>query len=348
MWTVIGQDAAVAMLSRCLVEGRISHAYLFVGPAQVGKVATARQFAQALNCLDDAPPCGECRACRLIAEDKHPDVEMIGIGGVCDEPEHRDHGSDGSREIRICQVRRVERVLSRTPFEGRYRVVIVDPADALTTEAANAFLKTLEEPPPHVVLILAAEREEALPPTVRSRCRRVPFTAAPLTVVTRALEERWSVPPERAELLARLSRGRLGWALAALADERVLEAREFALDEAERLVEAGYAERFAAAGELAGRYPRDPAGVLTVLETWQEWWRDILLVAVGLPQQVTHLDQLDRLRRQASQYGIDGALRAQEALARVAGELEENANPMLALEVLMLELPGPAKAAPAA
>ncbi|MGB6836539.1 MAG: AAA family ATPase, partial [Dehalococcoidia bacterium] len=193
MWTVVGQEAAVSMLTRCLAEGRISHAYLFVGPAQVGKTTTARQFAQALNCLGDEPPCGECRACRLIAEGKHPDVETMGIGGVCDEPEHRDHRTDGSRDIRICQVRRMERVLSRTPYEGRCRVIIVDPADALTTEAANAFLKTLEEPPPNVVLILVAQREELLPSTVGSRCRRVPFRAAPVAAVARALEERWSV-----------------------------------------------------------------------------------------------------------------------------------------------------------
>jgi DNA polymerase-3 subunit delta' len=344
VWSVVGQDPAVAMLSRCLAEERVSHAYLFVGPAQVGKATTARRFAQALNCLGDAPPCGECRACRLIGEDKHPDVEVMGVGGVCDEAEHRDHRSDGSRDIRICQVRRVERVLSRTPFEGRYRVIIVDPADALTTEAANAFLKTLEEPPSHVVLILVAEREEALPPTVRSRCRRVPLAAAPVSVVARALGEQWSVPPERARLLARLSRGRLGWALGALVDEGVLEGMESALEEAERLAESGYAERFAAAAELAARYPRDPGGVLGILETWQQWWRDVLLLAVGRSEQVTHLDQLDRLRRQASQYGVEGSLQALEALARVAGELEENANATLALEVLMLELPGQLRA----
>src|SRR3989304_6089690 len=98
-------------------------------------------------------PCGRCRSCRLIAEDKHPDVEWVGVGGVCEESEHRDHSVDGSRDIRICQIRRLERVVSRTPFEARYRVIIVDPADALTAEACNAFLKTLEEPPPSAGLV---------------------------------------------------------------------------------------------------------------------------------------------------------------------------------------------------
>ena len=345
MWKVVGQDAAVAMLARCLAEDRISHAYLFVGPAQVGKATAARQFAQALNCLEDEPPCGECRACRLIAEGKHPDVETMGIGGVCEEPEHRDHRTDGSRDIRICQVRRMERILSRTPYEGRCRVIIVDPADALTTEAANAFLKTLEEPPPNVVLILVAQREEVLLPTVRSRCRRVPFRAAPVAAVARALEERWSVPPERAELLARLSRGRLGWALAALADEQLLAAHETALDEAQRLAEAGYAERLAVAGEMGSRWLRDREGVLRTLEAWQEWWRDVLLVSVRRPEQVTHVDQLDTLRRQAAQYEVGAVFQPLEAIARAARELEENASPVLALEVLMLDLPAPKAAA---
>lgn len=347
MWTVVGQEKAVGMLARTLAEGRVSHAYLFVGPDQVGKGVAARQLAQALNCVGESPPCGECRPCRLIAEDKHPDVEVVGIGGVCDEPEHRDHRADGSREIRICQVRRLERVVSRAAFEGRYRVIIVDPADALTTEAANAFLKTLEEPPPNVVLILVAEREELLPPTVRSRCRRVPFGAAPVAEVERALRERWGVPAKEAERLARLSRGRLGWALSVLADETVLEAREAALEEGQRLVAASRVERFARAFELAAGYGRDPRPVHALLEAWQEWWRDVVLVAVGKDERAVHVEELDRLRQQAAQYGVEASLGALEAVARTGRELEENASPLLAVETLMLELPGPREAAPA-
>src|SRR3972149_6107643 len=129
-WDIIGQERAVAVLRRAVEdEARLSHAYLFV---EAGGAVS--------------PPWGECRACRLIAEDKHPDVEWVIVGGVCEEPEHRDHSADSSRDIRICQVRRLERVVSRTTVDARYRVIIVDPADAMTVEAANAFLKTLEEP----------------------------------------------------------------------------------------------------------------------------------------------------------------------------------------------------------
>ena len=191
-WNIVGHEKAIDVLRRAVEdEQRLSHAYLFAGPEQVGRATTARRFAQALNCTGDGDrPCDECRACRLISEGKHPDVETLTIGGICDEPEHKDHSKDSSQDIRICQVRRLQHIVSRAPFEARIRVIVVDPADALTTEAANAFLKTLEEPPDHVVLILVTSREEALLETVRSRCRRIAFGGASRDAIETALRER--------------------------------------------------------------------------------------------------------------------------------------------------------------
>src|SRR3972149_3980317 len=155
-WDVIGQNRAIAVLRRAVEDpSRLSHAYLFAGPEHVGRATTARRFAQALNCTAGRErPWDTCRSCRLIGEDKHPDVEWGLVGGVCEESDPRDHSADGSRDIRICQVRRLGRVVSRTAVDARCRVVIVDPADTMTTEAANAFPKTLEEPPPAVALVL--------------------------------------------------------------------------------------------------------------------------------------------------------------------------------------------------
>jgi len=341
MWMIIGQERAVALLTQGLSQGRFSHAYLFAGPAQVGKATTALQFAQALNCRGEDPPCHRCRQCHLIEEGKHPDVEVITVGGLCDESDHKDHSADGSKDIRICQVRRLERVVSRAPFEGRYRVIIVDPADALNVEASNAFLKTLEEPPPSVVLILVTSREEALLPTVRSRCRRVPFSAMPVAQVADTLQKEWSVPPEDAQLLARLSGGRLGWAVTAWEDETVLPAREAALEDAYRLTTAGRDERFAYASQLASRFYHDRDGVMATLDLWQEWWRDLLLVGAGCADIVTHSDSLDRLGLLARKYSIGQVKSFLEAVARTRRYLLENINPLLALEVLMLDLPAP-------
>lgn len=337
-WTLVGQDAAVAVLKSAVANERVAHAYLFAGPKSVGKTVAALQFAQLLNCTGAEPPCGRCRACERIAGGQHPDVEMIGIGGMCDESEHK-HTPDDSRDIRICQVRRMQHVVSRAPYEARYRVIIIEPADALGREATAALLKTLEEPPPYVVIILITDREEMLLDTVRSRARRVAFGGAPAMLIERTLRTRWDVEPPRAAELARLSGGRLGWAVAALYDERMMQQREQALERAEALAAAPLAERFAFAGSLGGGYAKDRAGAQATLEMWQEWWRDILLIAAKREDRAVHRDRLDRLRVLASQCDVAGAVRALRAITDARQQLAENASPVLALEAMMLALP---------
>lgn len=338
-WTVVGQDRALDVLKRALDGERLAHAYLFAGPAHTGKTLTALQFAQALNCASDERPCGRCRSCEKIASGTHPDVEIVGIGGACNEAEHS-HSAADSRGIRICQVRRLQSVISRAPFEGRYRVQIIEPADALNAEAEVALLKTLEEPPPNVVLILITDQEDKLLETVRSRVRRLAFGGAPKEVIERTLRTRWEdVEPERAAELARLSGGRLGWAIIALHDEKMAEQRNEALASAEQMASASLAERFAFAGKLGGSYTKERALAQQTLGLWQEWWRDILLVAAGREDRAVHRDRLDRLRALASQCDVSAAVRALRAITDAREQLEENASPVLALEVMMLGMP---------
>src|SRR5579883_3145178 len=269
-WGLLGQDAEVAAL--------------------------ARRLAQALNCdalrplpPDGVAPCGDCRQCRQIEAGTHPDVTLVTLGGLCARSEH-DHSKDGSKDIRICQVRALEDRVSRSPFQGRWRVEIVDPADALNAVAADAFLKTLEEPPANVVLILVTAQDEALPETVRSRLRPVSLRPVPAERLERFLSERGSEPGVAA-LLGRLSRGCTGWALAAAANPALLEERARRLDAIAALSEAGLADRFAAAAQLAQRWSKDRAGVLAELDLWLEWWRDVALGAAGAERGILNVDQ---------------------------------------------------------
>jgi DNA polymerase-3 subunit delta' len=341
-WTLVGQDRVVDALSGAVAHGRVAHAYVFAGPAHVGKTMAALQFAQLLNCTGAEPPCGRCRSCERIAGGGHADVEIVSIGGLCKprpgDPPH-DHAKDNSRDIRICQVRRLEEVVSRAPYEGRCRVIIIEPADAMNETTQNALLKTLEEPPDGVVIILVTDREEMLLPTIRSRVRRIAFSGLTKSAIERALRTRWDVEPERAAELARLSRGRIGWAVLALHDERVIEQRRSALDAAQELASAPLNERFAFAGDLGGRYSRDRAAVQAVLEAWEEWWRDILLIAAGREKQAVHRERLDSLRPLAAQCDVPSAVRALRAIGDARRHLVENASPALALEVMMLALP---------
>ncbi len=338
-FTVAGQEHALGVLRGAVERGRLAHAYLFAGPAHTGKTLTALQFAQLLNCTGEEPPCGRCRQCEKIASGAHPDVEIVSIGGPCADDDHPDHAKDNSRGIRICQVRWLERVISRAPFEGRYRVQIIEPADALNREAEVALLKTLEEPPPQVVIILITDREEELLDTIRSRTRRVAFGGMPIAAVERALRTRWDVEPSRAAELARLSGGRLGWAVLALHDEGMLTQREEALAACEALAQAPLSERFAWAGTTGGRYARDRTGVQASLQLWQEWWRDILVIAAGREDRAVLRDRLDRLRALAAQCEVAAVARGLRAIGDAREQLDENASPVLALEVMLLALP---------
>jgi DNA polymerase-3 subunit delta' len=340
-WSVVGQDAAIRVLSGAVSSGRVAHAYLFAGPAHTGKTIAALQFAQALNCDGEQPPCGRCRPCDRIASMLHPDIEIVTVGGPCKPPpgESHEHSVDNSRDIRICQVRRISEIVSRAPYEGRWRVVIIEPADRMNAEAASALLKTLEEPPARVVIILITEREAMLLDTVRSRARRLAFGGLSRSAVEHALRERWSVAPQRAAQLARLSGGRLGWAVIALNDERMLEQQAEALASAEAMVSAPLAERFTLAGELGGGYTRDRARVHALLAAWQDWWRDLLLIAACRESQTVHQERLDTLRPLAAQCGVRDAVRVLRAISEARVHLDENASPVVALEAMMLELP---------
>jgi len=338
-WTLVGQDDVISLLSSAIANDRLAHAYLFTGPAHVGKTLAALQFAQALNCTGDDPPCGRCRQCERIASGAHPDVEIVGIGGLCEETEHSSHASDNSRDIRICQVRRLERISMNAPFEGRRRVWIIDPADAMREPASNALLKTLEEPPPNVIFALVTNREEMLLPTVRSRARRVAFQGVPRALIEQTLRTRWDAEPPLAAELAALSGGRIGWAIAVLRDESALPRHRELLDRAQTLAEAPLAERFAFAASLGGGYTKDRAGVQATLTAWQEWWRDVLLIAAGREQEAANRDRLDTLRPLAAQCGVAPAVRALRAITDARQHLDENASPVLALECMMLALP---------
>ncbi|MBN1887701.1 MAG: DNA polymerase III subunit delta' [Thermoflexales bacterium] len=325
-WPVVGHKWAVALLQNALETGRQAHAYLISGPAQIGRCTLALALARALNCTGDSAPCqlagsGVCRACRLIAAGTHPDVRVIVPEGA---------------SIKIDQVRELQHDLALSPVEGRFRVAIVDGMEKATAEASNALLKTLEEPPPYVVLVLVALEPELLLPTIVSRCQPVPLRPLALEEVKEALVSRWGVAEERAGQLAHLSGGRLGWAVVMAQDEGLLHKRAARLDELARLLDAKRVARFAYAEELAG----DNAAALETLDLLESWWRDVMLVAAGSRAPLVNVDRRAELEQQAARFGVERARQAIAALSRTAWQIRHNANARLAIETLLLDLPG--------
>jgi DNA polymerase III subunit delta' len=336
MWNLIGHDAALQALQRALTSERPPHAWLFTGPEGIGKLTAALEFAAALNCTSSPKPCGECHNCRATLSRNHPDVEVVAPGGICDEPEHRDHSD--SRDLRICQIRRLEKVLSLSAYSGGRRVAIVDSADTLHVEAANAFLKTLEEPPAGSVIILLAEREERLPDTVLSRCQKLAFRPVNREAILDTLIERGAEPDEAVAITA-ASRGKIGWALRALEDPSLLEERGEMLDEAVRLAHAGRLDRFSWAKEAEGRAPGLRERYLRELTLWEGWWRDVLLFGSGANEGAENTDREPQLRDEGKLYPASEIVTFLRTLGQTKEYLFANVDPQLALENLILDLP---------
>jgi DNA polymerase-3 subunit delta' len=320
MWQVVGHEWAVDLLKRALARERVTHAYLLTGQPQIGKRSLALNFAQALNCLDEEKPCGQCLACSKIARGSHPDVQLV-------------EGEKGT--LKIDQMRTLRHEAALSPLEGRWKVYIIRQMEQATAEASNCLLKTLEEPPAHVILLLTASQADALLPTIVSRCQVLNLRPLPTETVQASLQERWGVDADRAQLLARLSGGRLGWAVAASQDDAILNRRGKHLDEMMALQGQGRVERL----EYAQLLSRNSEAAPELLHLWLSWWRDLLLAAGGSSTGIVNIDREDALKSQAQRHSLDQVRGFVEALRSAVWRLEHNANTRLTLEVLMLSLP---------
>ena len=334
MWDVAGQDRAVSFLRRSLEAGTLSHAYLLVGAEHVGKMTLAQNLAQAVNCAEAEVPCGQCASCLRIAAGKHADVMLVELGAA-------DGSAESERRVKISveQIEQLQHSANLPPFEGRCKVFILDGAEALSIGAANRLLKTLEEPMANVLFILTAVNEGLLPETVVSRCQRIELRVMASGDIEAALVARWGVEPDRAALLSRISGGRLGWAVSAARDDALLRQRGEWLDELTELADLGFAERFAFAGRLASGFAQNREAVQERLDLWVGWWRDLLLVSADGAEGVTNVDRLPLLKGTAGDYSLAQIRAFIDSVLTAAEQLRLNANPSLALEVLMLNVP---------
>ncbi len=324
---ILGQERVLNYLKAALGRGRLAHAYLFLGPEGVGKESVARALAGALNCaapLEDGDACGVCPSCKRLTAGTHPDFQVIAPTSEGRTP-----------QIKIEQIREFRRVTNYPPVAGGWRVALVKPAEALNDAAANSLLKTLEEPPPQHLLILTAGVEADLFPTVVSRCQKLSFTPLPYPLITQELIRR-ELSPSQAALLAALSGGSLGRALA-MEPEELLRQRQQVLTDLKALSQGNTTTALDWAQGLA----KAPPETDTFIFLTQLWYRDLLLLSYGASERLlAHQDRLADLAAEASQNRQKVWLAKLAALNAAQRHLRANLNPELTLDLLGFRLQG--------
>jgi DNA polymerase-3 subunit gamma/tau len=339
---MVGQDHVVRPLANAVKSGRIAHAYLFSGARGVGKTTVARLLAMAINCRAglDQPPCGECDSCREIIEGHAVDVFEI----------------DGASNRGINEIRDLRETIKYLPSRSRYKVYIIDEVHMLTKEAFNALLKTLEEPPEHVVFIFATTEAHKVLPTILSRCQRYDFKRIKLEDIVARLEqiavwEDIKIGPMALRLLARESEGGLRDALS-LFDQVLAFSGNEVTDEgvAEAL---GLIDRTMIAGLVKALLTSDAGTALELLDQAYnfghdskdfaaqvlDYFRSLVVVKVTRePEKILDLldAELSEIRTIAAQASLETLNFHFNAWLEVQGRLHRATQPRLILEALII------------
>ncbi|MDX1763491.1 MAG: DNA polymerase III subunit delta' [bacterium] len=323
---IIGQDRAVEVIRRELANERIPQAYLFCGAESTGKQRTAVALAMALLCdAGTREGCGVCPSCRKIALGQHPDVRRCG-------PVARTKGA--VEKIYIDQIRELQQEIGLSAMEGKWKVFIIDDADRMVDQAANALLKTLEEPPEQSLLILVAAHPDHLPATILSRCRTIRFQPLTEEALADIVVREKGVGRADALLLARYARGHAAQAMALDYDE-LTATRERLIIETNELDGQDVTTLFA----FSEKFTRNTAEAIELLEFMVTWIRDLIAVKIrGRDGALTHVDRGATLENLCREQSLTQLLAKFDFLQEGLGKLYRNVNARMTVESVLVKM----------
>jgi len=329
LWNILGHETAINYLKNHAKLGKTRHAYLITGSDGVGRTTLAKAFVKTLNCsnLDENGQfCGKCLACRQIEEEQFPDMSIMRI-------------KEGSKDLKINQIREMQQTLALAPYQSNYRVVIIPDFQKATMGASNALLKSLEEPPSKAILILTADAKESLLETISSRCEVLRLRPATVEELKTYLTGQKGIETARASRIAHLAGGRVGAALRFHQDQELLDAYDQALSDLEYLLTCRLRERLQYVEKLQQRKSSSREQFAFMISTWLTYWRDVMIRRESTDIPLVNIDHKDQIIEAANLIRpriIDRILKEHE---KALAQLDANVNPRLVIENLLLHLP---------
>lgn len=320
-WTdIIGHGEQIKMLRHMDERKRMPHAILLSGPSGIGKFMVASVLASALLCQGTKPgPCGSCQSCLQVSYGTHPDLLLVGPDGA---------------NIKIEQIRNLQHEVAMTPYVSARRVCMIDGAELMTVQAANSLLKVLEEPVGDVVFILVASNKQMLLPTIISRCMNISFQSLIPDILAQALVDK-GVSTLQAQVAARLSRGRMGTALAMLEPDG-FTLRNQAANILEGLFEDGMKNVWDTAVTLEKMERND---FLQLISYFTYLLRDLLMIVTGQGLgTLFNIDLAEWLSGQADRWSEEGLVKALKVVDNARRALKANANARLTSEALLIKI----------
>ena len=320
---IIGQEQIKEHFQNAIATGKISHAYIINGEKSSGKEFIAKVFAQTLQCeKGGTDPCGECHSCKQAMSANHPDIIRV---------QHEKPNSISVDDIRF----RINNDVGIKPYSGPYKIYIVNEADKMTVQAQNALLKTLEEPPEYVVIMLLTENVNSLLPTILSRCVVLNMKPVMDSQLRKFLMEQMQVPDYKAEVCVAFARGNVGKAKALASSEDFENVKAEALSLLKYIQDLELHEIVTAIKKI-GEYKLDVNDYLDIMAIW---YRDVLLFkATNDANHLVFREEISEIRKVAGRSSYEGIESVIQSLEKAKKRLNANVNFDLTMELLMMEI----------
>ncbi len=320
---ILGHENIIAQLKNAVSNDRVSHAYIFNGEDGSGKSMVAKAFAEALLCeKGTSEGCGECHFCKQTASNNNPDLIWV---------THEKPASIGVDDVREQLVEDVQ----IKPYNGKYKVYIIDEAEKMTVQAQNAILKTIEEPPAYSVIIFLTNNDEIFLPTIISRCIIFNFRPVRDSVVMDYLISEYKVPEYEAKLCASYAQGRVGKAVHLVVSEDFMKIK----DEALKLVKNVYTYDVANMVDAIKSVVEYKVNISDYIDIIEMWFRDVLLFKVTKDaNNLVFSDEINYIRKQASKSSYEGIENILQGCEIAKQRLKANVNFDLAMELMLLNI----------